>query len=136
MSKATDKAMDALQEAALQAGDMDVIRKMLFERGYRPHILLKGANDVIKMECAAGGKGVSAQHVWKTTPLEALSDDGGCPHCKLEEYIAGPAEEVPEAVLIAAIKKQHKAISDSDKLSRKKMTRSSGNNFGLDHFAV
>ena len=135
MSKQQEKALDELQEAALLAGDMDVIRKRLFEMGYRPALLLKGAHDVIQWNCAAGGKGINCQHVWKATPLEAISEDGGCPHCRLEKHILNePAEEVQEAVLIAAINKQRSAISKSLKRSRKKLLSSSGNVYGLDRY--
>ena len=123
---------EALQELAFLEGDMGEVRKRLQEKGFRASLMLKGPHDRINMNCNAGGVGVNAQHHWYCTPMEALRD--GCPHCKLENHVKNdPPEEVSEAVLIKAIKKQHKAISDSNKRSMKKMRRS-GNNYGMDRY--
>ena len=126
---------DKLSELAFLAGDMDEVRKRLFAKGYRARILLKGNFDVIEMECAAGGRGINAQHVWKTSPMEALTGIG-CPHCELERHLKeDPPEQVSEAVLVKAIKAQHKALSDSDKRAKRKTSRSS-NTYGLEKYAV
>ena len=125
-----------LADVAFINGDMREIRSRLSHMGYRASILLKGPHDRIKMECAVGGKGVSAQHTWMTTPMQALSGDGGCPYCKLDHHIkSDPPEEVSEAVLAKAVKAQHKALHDSIEKSRRKLRRRA-TNYGADRYTI
>lgn len=123
---------EALKELAFLDGDMGEVRKRLLDKGFRASLMLLGPHDNIRMVCKAGGVGVNAQHHWIATPMEALRD--GCPHCKLENHIKNdPPEEVSEAVLVKAVKAQHKAISASIARSRKKQRRS-GNHYGMDRY--
>jgi hypothetical protein len=125
-----------LADVAFINGDMREIRSRLSHMGYRASILLKGPHDPILMECAVGGKGINAQHRWKTTPMQALSEDGGCPHCKLDHHIkSDPPEEVSEAVLAKAVKAQHKALHDGNEKARRK-TRRFSNNYGVDRYTI
>jgi hypothetical protein len=125
-----------LKEFAAKAGDMREVRSQLADKGYRASILLKGPNDRIKMECAAGGKGVNAQHTWTATPFEVLFEANDCPHCRLDNHIKNdPPEEVSEAVLIKAVKEQHKILAKSAERARRK-TRRFGNNFGISKYTL
>jgi len=129
--------IDALNELAFQKGDHTEIKKRLMAKGYRPSLLLKGPFEPIKMCCDAGGRGVNCQHTWITTPMEALTEEGGCPWCKLEDHIKnGKPEEVSEAELVAAIKKQHKALSDSINRAKRRSNRFSGNNHGVERYSI
>ena len=117
------KNVTSLMDEAIKKGDTLAIMKALAAKGYKPAILLKGPNTEIVFNCEAGGKGTGCTHVWKATPLEALSEDGGCPHCRLDRIVSGPPTEVSEAELIAGIKKQHSAMSKSNKLALKRSKR-------------
>lgn len=125
-----------LRDHALANADTREIQSRLFEKGYRPTLLMKSPSDVVQWSCDVGGRGISATHVWKATPLEALSEDGGCPWCELERRVKeDPPEQVEEAVLLKAIKAQHKIHADNIKRAKKK-SRRFGSSYGLDRYAV
>ena len=127
---------DQLAELAFLQGDHTELRKRLAKRGYKPNLQLKGPHDAIKWNCEKGGRGIMCQHTWIATPMEALTEEGGCPWCKLESHIKDdPPEEVSQEVLIKAIKKQHKALSDM--INRGKRRHNwGGNNYGMDRYTI
>lgn len=111
-----------LDDIALDLGDTLAVKKKLAEMGIRPALLMKGLHHSVEWQCIHGGRGIGCTHVFEATPLEAL--EKGCPHCALEHHIANdPPEQVPEAVLLRAVKKQHKAIADSNKRAQRRARR-------------
>ena len=111
-----------LQDVAIDLGDTLAVRQKLAEMGIRPALLMKSLNTKIKWQCLHGGRGISCTHEFEATPLEAL--ENGCEHCELERHIKEDEPEVvPEAVLLAAVKKQHAAMTKSNKLALKRSRR-------------
>jgi hypothetical protein len=125
---------ERLLQAGIELGDMHAIKIALQRKGYRASLGLYGPHTRVELQCEKGGRGISCTHRWTTTPMEALSEDGGCPHCKLEDYIEnGPAPEVTEAEMAEAIKVQHKRITDGRLASRNSQSRSASN-YGLERY--
>lgn len=123
-----------LAELALDQLDTREIRSRLAHLGYVARLMLKGPHDRIQFNCAAGGKGMMCSHVWWATPMEAIKD--GCPHCKLEHHIKhDPPEEVDEAVLVKAVKAQHKAIAANLKKAKARSHRG-GNDYGVTKYTI
>ena len=123
-----------LRELALAAGDMRAVRDKLKHMGYHASLVLMGPHDRIKFKCDEGGRGVMCSHSWYATPMEVLED--GCPHCKLNHEVENaPIKEVPESVLLKAIKAQHKSMSAALKRAKKRSFRH-GNNYGVTRYTL
>jgi hypothetical protein len=125
----------ALIDAGIELGNTQAIKIRLRELGYSARLLLKGPHDPIDFCCVKGGKGISCTHVWKTTPILALTE--GCPHCATEQYCQNSDEplEVTQEVLAAAIKAQHAKMKKSNDTALRRRSKSA-NNYGLNRYAI
>lgn len=124
---------ERLIDAGIALGNSDAVRIRLAELGFKPVLLLKGPHDVIEMRCDKGGRGMACTHVFHATPAEAIRD--GCPHCAIENMCRDEIEEVDEAEIVKAIKKQHAAIKKNHEVARGRRYRGS-DSYGVPKYMI